>query len=144
MAKRKSDSSGLIFFLVIIGAIISSTMDWIKANQEISVGIVGLIIGFFILKKFLNHRRYKKWVSYIKEKYHNDIEIVNAILNGQFWKGQSMEQLKDSLGSPAAIDKQVLKTKTKETWKYNETRKGQYALKIMLEKDLVVGWDMKE
>jgi hypothetical protein len=71
------------------------------------------------------------------------MEIVGAILNGEFWKGQSSEQLLDALGSPSAIDKQVLKTKTKEVWKYHKKKKDQYALKIMLEKGEVVGWDMK-
>jgi hypothetical protein len=37
----------------------------------------------------------------------------------------------------------VLKTKTKEIWKYREIKKGQYALKVTLEENMVVGWDMK-
>jgi uncharacterized membrane protein len=144
MAKRKYDSSGLIIALVIIGVIILAAIDWVKANQEITIGIVALVISLFMFKIFLNHRKYKKWVKYLKTKYNNDMDIVNGILNQEFWKGQSSEQLLDSLGSPSAIDKQVLKTKTKEVWKYHKVRKGQYALKITLEQGLIVAWDMKQ
>jgi hypothetical protein len=140
---KKSDSSGLIIILVVIGAMISSAMEWVKANKEVAIGIIALIISLYILKSFLNRRKYEKWVSYLKEKYNNDLEVVNAILNNKFWKGQSVEQLEDSLGHPDAIDKQVLKTKTKEIWKYREIKKGQYALKVTLEENMVVGWDMK-
>ncbi|ANE54517.1 MULTISPECIES: hypothetical protein [Methylomonas] len=144
MAKRKSDSSGLIILFVIIGAIFSAAIDWVKANQEIAIGGVALVISLLIFKFFLNHRKYKKWVEYLKSKYNNDMDVVNGILNQEFWKGQSSEQLEDSLGSPRAIDKQVLKTKTKEVWKYHKVGKGQYALKITLEQGLVVAWDMKQ
>ena len=143
MARRKSDDSGCIIILLIIVSAISSATEWVKTHQELGIQIVGLIISFFVIKFLLNRRKYKKWVSYLKQKYNNDAEIVDAILNGQFWKGQSAEQLRDSLGSPSAIDRQVLKTKTKEVWKYNEIKKDQYALRIMLEKDEVVGWDQK-
>ena len=60
-----------------------------------------------------------------------------------FWQGQTEEQLLDSLGKPKDIDQKVLKTKTKEIWKYNETGKNRYALKITLENGKVVGWDQK-
>lgn len=47
----------------------------------------------------------------------------------------------DSLGRPLDIDQKVLKTK--EVWKYNQTGKGRYALRITLENGEVVGWDQK-
>jgi hypothetical protein len=143
MARRKSDGSVFTIILVMIVSAISSTMEWVKTHQELVLGIFGLIISYYIIKFLWNRRKYKKWVNYLKQKYNNDMEIVGAILNGEFWKGQSSEQLLDALGSPSAIDKQVLKTKTKEVWKYHKKKKDQYALKIMLEKGEVVGWDMK-
>ena len=74
--------------------------------------------------------RYKKRINRLKSKYNNDMWVVNAIMNEQFWKEQTSEQLIDSIGRPLAIDTQVLKTKTKEIWKYNKIRKDQYALKV--------------
>lgn len=41
------------------------------------------------------------------------------------------------------FDQKVLKTKTKEVWKYKPTGKNRYALKITLEDDEVIGWDQK-
>ena len=71
------------------------------------------------------------------------MQIVNAILSESIWRGQSHEQLIDSLGNPESFDKEVLKTKTKETWKYYKIRKNQFALKVFLENNLVIGWDGK-
>ena len=81
----------------------------------------------------------------LEQYQNNDVlqEVVNGILNGEFWKGQTEEQLKDSLGSPPAVDRQVLKTKQKEIWKYQETRKDQFAIKITIENSAVVSWDQK-
>lgn len=143
MAKRKSDGSGIMVVIVIIATAISSATEWVKIHQEQVIGIIGLIICFFILKMILNRQRYKKRVIYLKNKYNNNMEIVNAIIKGQFWQGQSSEQLLDSLGHPDAIDRQVLKTKTKEVWKYDERRKNQFSLKIILEKGNVVGWEKR-
>lgn len=143
MAKRKSDGSGLIIIFMIIMSAISSATEWAKTHQYLVIEIVGLIISYFILKIIWKRRKYKKWVTYLREKYSNDMDVVNAILGEKFWQGQSSDQLLDSLGNPDAIDRQVLKTKTKEVWKYHETRKNQYALRVMLEKDRVVGWDKK-
>ena len=60
-----------------------------------------------------------------------------------FWQGQTPSQLLDSIGNPVDIDKKVMKTKTKKVWKYNETGKGRYGLRITLEDGEVVGWDNK-
>lgn len=76
------------------------------------------------------------------KKYNNE-EIVDLIMSKSFWQGQTEEQLIDSLGKPLDIDQKVLKTKTKETWKYDQTAKNRYDLKVILENGLVVGWDQK-
>lgn len=78
----------------------------------------------------------------LMEKY-DDAKLVDKLMRGMFWQGQSEEQLIDSIGKPLAIDQKVLKTKTKETWKYNSTGKNRYALRIILENGFVVGWDKK-
>ena len=70
-------------------------------------------------------------------KYGN-ANIVDKLMQRMFWQGQSAEQLVDSLGRPMDIDQKVLKTKTKEIWKYNRTGKGRYALRITLEDGEVV------
>ncbi|MFK7816493.1 MAG: hypothetical protein AB8B92_09160 [Gammaproteobacteria bacterium] len=59
------------------------------------------------------------------------------------WQGQTAEQVIDALGKPKDIDRKVLKTKTKEIWKYFPSGHRQYDLRITLDNDEVVGWDDK-
>jgi hypothetical protein len=36
-----------------------------------------------------------------------------------------------------------MKTRTKEVWKYRRMGKGQYAARVTLENNIVVGWETK-
>lgn len=134
---------GLMILLLIVFTMISYSIEWAKTHQNIIIATIVLLILFFVIKKIINFFQHRKWISYLKRKYNNDINIVNGIIKGNVWQGQSSEQLLDSLGKPVSIDRQVLKTKTKEVWKYYEIRKNQFALKVILEKNSVVGWDNK-
>jgi hypothetical protein len=78
----------------------------------------------------------------LMQKY-GDRRIVDKIMDGMIWQGQSEGQLIDAIGRPVDIEQKVLKTKTKETWKYNATGKNRYALRVVLEDGVVVGWDKK-
>ena len=75
---------------------------------------------------------------------YGDETIADNIMNQRIFIGETAEMLTDSLGNPAAKDNQVLKTKTKETWKYRPTGRNQYRTRITLENDVVVGWDVKD
>ena len=101
----------------------------------IVVAIVAIMVAFNSYKK-------KKKRERLMQKY-GDEALVNKLMQNMFWVGQSEEQLLDSLGKPLGIDQKVLKSKTKEIWKYNETGKNRYALKITIENGEVVGWDKK-
>lgn len=72
-----------------------------------------------------------------------DDDLIESLTKKLFWQGQTKKQLLESLGEPLDIDKKALKTKVKEVWKYEQTGKGRYALKITLENGVVVGWDQK-
>ncbi|MDO5969675.1 hypothetical protein Q4Q35_07635 [Flavivirga aquimarina] len=76
-------------------------------------------------------------------KKYNDEELVDKLMQGIFWQGQTKRELKDSLGNPSEIDEKVLKTKIKETWKYQKIGNNRYALKIFVENGVVIGWDKK-
>lgn len=142
MARKNSGGGGFgLIFAALITAI-TAAYKWAQENMHI-IAIVALVIAAFFIIKIRNKRkRHAAWVAHLKEKYKKD-EIVDRILNSEFWTGQTEEQLQDSLGQAHAIDKQVLKTKRKETWKYHEVRKGQFQLKILLENGKVVAWDQK-
>lgn len=75
-------------------------------------------------------------------KYKDPI-LVEKLMNRNFWVGQTKEELIDALGSPKEISEKILKTKTKEVFKYHKTGNNRYALKITLENNIVVGWDKK-
>lgn len=75
-------------------------------------------------------------------KYH-DPELVDKLMRGAIWQGQTSEQLVDSIGKPVVIDERVLKSKTKETWKYQKKGANRFGLRIIVENNIVVGWEHK-
>ena len=110
--------------------------------MDIIIIIVGAFIGLKILGIILDNRRRKARRKRLLNKY-SDINIVNRIMNGAIWQGQTVEQLFDSRGNPEDVDTKVLKSKTKEIWKYYQVRKGQFKLRVILENDVVIGWEEK-
>jgi len=95
------------------------------------------ILGVIIRKVNRNSRRRN-----LLGKYGN-ANIAEKILDGYIWQGQTSAQLLDSRGNPTDIERKVFKSKTKETWKYHQIRKGQFRTRIFLENDIVVGWENK-
>ena len=104
----------------------------------IVVGIILAIAGI----AYLGHRANVKRRKALLAKY-GDPRVVEAIMSKTIWQGQTIEQLVDSLGRPVDVDRKVYKTKTKETWKYNQTGRNRFGLRIIVENDEVVGWDKK-
>lgn len=62
------------------------------------------------------------------------LEIGRKIINQDFWIGMTGEQLKDSKGEPDKIEREILKTKTKETYIYGNKSSGDY---FVIENNLV-------
>jgi hypothetical protein len=62
------------------------------------------------------------------------LEIGRKIINQNFWIGMTDEQLKDSTGEPDKIEREILKTKTKEIYIYGNKSSGDY---FVLENNLV-------
>lgn len=104
--------------------------------------LIVLIVLVVSCLVWLSAYRKKKRREALMLKY-GDPRIVDMIMEKRFWLGQTGQQLLDSLGHPADIDEKVLKTKTKQTWKYSPTGKNRFALRITLENGAVIGWDQK-
>ena len=103
------------------------------------VVLVVLVAGIWFGSRALAKSRRRKWLL---AKY-GDATLVEAIMRRQIWQGQSSEQLADSRGRPVDIDEKVMKTRKREVWKYRQTGRGRFALRITLDDDVVVGWDDK-
>lgn len=103
------------------------------------LALAGFLIFFIVLLKLLfRWRRVKKLLA----KYH-DVQIVRMIMRRKLWEGMTKEHILDSIGRPVDIDSKFLKRKTRETWKYNETGKNRFDLRVLIENDIVVGWEKK-
>ena len=100
---------------------------------------IGSAIALFIAYTFYSNKKKRERLT---KKYGNS-EIVERIMNSEVWQGATEEHVLDSLGKPLDIDQKVLKTKTKEIWKYEQVAKNRYALKVVIENGVVVGWDKK-
>jgi len=142
MARRSSAGSGALIGLVILASAVGAAYEWAKTNKDLLIVIGCILAGLFLLSLLSKYSAHRHRVTTLREKYQDEA-IVRDILARRFWKGQTKEQLDDSLGEPHGHDKTVLKTKTKETWKYHEVQRGQFALKIYLENNEVVGWDKR-
>jgi len=94
--------------------------------------VVGIILFVVWGLRALRRKR-------LLEKY-GDEALVDRLMNRDVWEGQTQEQLIDSRGRPLAIDQKVLKTKITNTWKYQQMGRGQYALRVIVENGIVVGW----
>lgn len=128
-------------------------MGWIIDNWlVIIVTIFVLWVILRIVNYFKDKARYKAWLEErhkrLEEKRKRLIDeygenIADMIMDGEIWQGQTTVQLIDSWGEPADKDIKVLKTKSKEIWKYDEIGKNRYRKIVTLENGLVVGWEMK-
>lgn len=130
----------LITWAVIIGLPIYGIS---QLGESMGWGLlVGGVIAIIALTIWYQAAQKKKRREDLMAKY-NDAELVDKLMEGCFWQGQTSGQLLDSLGSPEDVDEKVLKTKKKEVWKYNHRGGNRYGLRITLDNDIVVGWDQK-
>jgi hypothetical protein len=147
MARRKSSNSGAGIAVLILVGVAVAAYRWVEQNLLLTGIVACLLFALIVLfKAYTSSRRRKKSEAHaasLLAKYKKQ-EVVDRILKGEYWKGQTSDQLEDSMGPAHAIDKQILKTKTKETWKYDEGKKGQFSTRIEIENGKVVGWSAKE
>lgn len=135
----KTESKALVALLII-----GFPIYWIVKLFE-SVGWVMpavLSVGTGALFVLYKHYKKRKRLSYLRAKYQDE-ELVQKIFQGYFWHGQSEEQLRDSLGPPADVDHKMLKTKTRDIWKYQHRGANRFGLRVTVEDGYVTGWDKK-
>lgn len=120
---------------VVIGLLyLVSHFGWLKTSLLLIALIFIVLFIIFLTRKIRFSRLHKKY---------NDKELVTKIMKRTLWQGQTAEQVLDAIGEPKDIDQKVLKTKTKETWKYFPSGRRRYGLRVMLDDGEVTGWDNK-
>lgn len=141
MARRASKVEGAFLGLLLVIGLPLYLVN--KAAESVGWSVLGgAVIILAIISMFLKHNKKQRRLKYLRDKYMDE-GIVQKIYEGYFWQGQTAEQLKDSLGAPAAVDNKLLKTKTREIWKYHPTGRNRYALRVTVEDGNVTGWDKK-
>ena len=105
--------------------------------------ILALLIGALVLAAVVGVWGYVQRRKQLTEKY-GDPEIARRIMKKVLWQGETQEQLLEALGTPEDIDQKILKTKSKEVWKYRPSGKNRFGLKVTLDDGIVVAWDMKD
>lgn len=78
----------------------------------------------------------------IEQAYANSPYKLD-ILNGSIRQGMTANMVVSAWGPPAAIDRKVLKTKTKEILKYGPGPGRSFANKVTIEDGIVVGWEQR-
>ncbi len=79
----------------------------------------------------------------LMDKYRQDHQLVERIIMGGYWQGQTAAQLIDALGNPADIDARIRKGQRREVWKYHQADGNRYRLQIALENEAVVDWEQR-
>lgn len=110
------------------------------------VGALAILAIWFVKRlrdqqDAITQKRYHDRFVYLSSRFGP--ESAKAIMAARIWVGMSEEMLLESKGRPVDTDSKVLKTKSKQTWKYQQFGKNRYALRIFLEDGIVVGWDDK-
>ena len=105
--------------------------------------ILALLVGALVFVALVCVWGYLQRRKQLTEKY-GDPEIARRMMKRVLWQGETQEQLLESLGTPADIDQKILKTKSKEVWKYRPAGKNRFGLKVTLDNGVVVAWDMKD
>lgn len=105
--------------------------------------IISVFAGALVLVALVCVWGYLQRCRHLAAKY-GDPEIARRIMRKVLWQGETQEQLRESLGTPADIDQKILKTKSKEVWKYRPVGKNRFGLKVTLDDGTVVAWEMKD
>ena len=138
---RKKNLQGLLVGIGVIFSLIASAFQAV-ANALGQYGWVYIVAGIIIVVfLWVWHDSRSRAIrrQALLEKYGNE-EIVDRIIRGDVWMGQTSEQLQEAIGTPVDVDEKVLKTKIKEIWKYHRRGQNRYALRVNLDNGVVVGW----
>jgi hypothetical protein len=70
-------------------------------------------------------------------------ENAGRILRREIWQGATAEMVVESRGKPEDVDERLTAKKTRLVYKYGQTGKNRYRLRITIENGVVTGWEEK-
>jgi hypothetical protein len=83
--------------------------------------------------------RNKQRFAALAEAYGED--NAQRIVSGSVWEGATAEMIRESLGEPASIDQKVMATRVRQVFKFGQTGKNRYAMRVTLDDGVVTGWE---
>jgi len=99
-----------------------------------------LLVGFGFYY-FRNQKKAKRKADLLLK--YGDANLVEKILKGSIWAGQTKDELLDALGQPEGVDSKLMKTRSREIWKYTRKGKNRFGLRVTLDNGRVATWDSK-
>lgn len=138
-------------FVIVIALIVAGLMS---ASDKLGITIIqlvvaiafGVLVCLLILRKLRHDAKQQAFAhrrSALMAKYNND-SLVDELMACVVLKGMPFDMLVDSIGAPVDEDHKVFKTKTRRTLKYGQTGVNRFDLRIIVEDDLVVGWQTQQ
>ena len=106
----------------------------------VTIGATVSVVSF--LRNTARHYRDIRKRETLLEQF-DDPAVVDDLMAQVIWQGETAEQVRLSLGEPIAIDAKALRTKQQEVWKYGHEGGNRYRLRITLDNERVVRWDMR-
>lgn len=141
MGRKSSKAEGALLMLAIVIGLPVYLATRIFQTIGVVIPVLAMV-AVVAIAAWANHAKRQQHLAYLRSKYRDEA-LVQRIVQRRFWEGQTQEQLRDSLGAPVAIDKKLLKTMTREVWKYRPSGVNRYRLRITIDNGRVVGWDQK-
>lgn len=130
----------LAVFVCGVGALMADDHTlWVMA----CVGFGGLGVASVVVAEKDKEALRAVWRSLLLDKYRDET-VVEKIMAGEIWQGQTEEQVFEALGRPVDIDEKVLKARVRQTMKYGEDGKKRFKLRVIVENGVVVGWEKRE
>jgi hypothetical protein len=145
MSRRRTKAQDrALGYLIAVALVIGLPVYGIgKAGEALGWPLlIGGIIALFAAVLLVRFARIKERRAALLRKY-GDPQVVENIMRGAVWQGQSADMLRDSRGPPLDMDEHVSKTITRHVWKYKRTGVNRFALRITLDNGVVTGWDDK-
>ncbi len=127
-------------FTIISGIFISVVINiFVTMSFSQAIALFCLVTISIIFCEFLLSQRHK---ARLIKKYNNE-SLAYDIENNLFWRGQTADQLVESIGIPERIDQTILNSRTNEIWKYGHQSNDCFKLTITLSDGIVNDWNQE-